>query len=304
MSSGFGMQRQLGKEERAKFLLFAAVGLVISLIVVLIVVMNYKSRLSQAAVVDPNAQLGSLTVFLAEQPVYIGQRLSDVSLREASWPRQQASEDVVTDLSQLQGMFAQIDIPQGVPLTKKYLTETSPISTLPVTPGNRAITIEVDATTGLEGLALPGTRVDVFLTYSKEGELTTKVIVQNARVLSSGGSTSSFNQQQQLPLDQRVVRPRPVARTITIDVAPKDALRISTARQLGRLSLVMRSNEDTGKARDIEFDAGQFEGEDVKSKREASAAAGCTRGHYKVNGIEFQLNCDGTRMQLHNYDEP
>jgi pilus assembly protein CpaB len=305
MNTGFGKHRTVGKEERAKLILIAVAGLLISLVVVLVAVLNHKSKVSaNSAIVDPTAALGTVTLFVSEQPVFAGQKLSEVPLRETPWPRKQMPEGAIVNLAALEGTYAKVDIPQNIPLIEGHLTKTSFVGTLPVTPGNRAITIEVDATTGLEGLALPGTRVDVVLTYSNEGELTSKVIVQNARVLSSGGNTRTFSQQQ-AAVDTRVVQqPRVAARTVTLDVSPKDALKVSTARQLGRLSLVMRSTDDTGVSTETEITANEVGGESSKKKGDRVVSGGCTRGHYRINGVEFQLNCDGTRMQLHTYDEP
>jgi Flp pilus assembly protein CpaB len=126
------------------------------------------------------------------------------------------------------------------------------------------------------------------------------VIVQNARVLASGSDTTSIN--ERLGPDKKAAASP--ARTVTLDVSTRDALRISTARQLGRLGLTMRAAEDNKVSPELEVSAGEVGGELPKKKTaDRVITSTCTRGHYRVNGREFQLNCDGTSLQLDGGDE-
>jgi pilus assembly protein CpaB len=171
------------------------------------------------------------------------------------------------------------------------------MSSLALTPRNRAVSIEVDETSGLEGHALPGTKVDIVLTFTEGGQLTSKVIVQNARVLSYGGDTSTAADRSAVASDMRVRR---TSRTITLDVTPKDALQITTARQLGRLSLIMRSNDDDLGSPALEVDEGSI----AQNKQERRNTNSCKSGRMRMGNREYVVDCDGSISQVIDPNEP
>lgn len=306
MGQAFGQHgAQKKKNERDRLLFIAAAGLAFSLLVIMLVVLNLQSDASakdpglgnMSAELSPPA-VGTVTLYVLDRPARAGQKLAEIPLKEVFWPRNQVPEGALRDRAEFKEQYAKIDLPAGIPLQREHLTAQPALATLPVTPGNRAVTIEVDATSGLEGLALPGTRVDVVLTYMKDGQLTSKIIVQNAIVLSSGGDTTAVSNKEDV--GKRVSTP---ARTVTLDVSTRDALEISTARQLGRLGLTMRAGGDNNLAPDLEVNADQVGGGTLKKKPvEKVVSSTCTRGHYRINGKEFQLNCDGTSIQVQDPD--
>jgi pilus assembly protein CpaB len=98
--------------------------------------------------------------------------------------------------------------------------------------GHRALSVPVNATSGLSGLIFPGDRVDVVLTHkSNDGARTrqaSETVLRDIRVLA---------------LDQRTddqEGERVVASTATLEVTPKQVEALSLALQLGRLSLSLR----------------------------------------------------------------
>ncbi|MCO6430549.1 MAG: Flp pilus assembly protein CpaB [Deltaproteobacteria bacterium] len=111
---------------------------------------------------------------------------------------------------------------------------------LPIAPGNRAINLQIDALSGVEGWARPGTRVDVALTYNEGGQLTTKIIAQNLTVVSH-----TANARPHTPFLSSGGVPAP-STSVTLDASPNDAMTLLTARKLGTLSLVLRGSHDSG----------------------------------------------------------
>lgn len=96
-----------------------------------------------------------------------------------------------------------------------------------VSEGKRAVTIPINAVSGVGGLIAPGDRVDIFLTRSINNQLTTSVILQNVLVIATD------------QLSNRETDRTRVARTATVEVGPKDARRLALAQQVGRLSLTL-----------------------------------------------------------------
>lgn len=288
--------------ERERLLFIAAAGLAFSLLVVLFVVFSFSSRPEGEKAATPAANsipsaIGTVTLLTPERLVRAGSKLSDIQFKEVYWPRNQVPDGAVRDTNEMKDWFAKVDLQPGVPIQRNQLAREAMQTTLPVSPGNRAVAFEVDATAGIEGHALPGTKVDVVLTFYENGNLVSKVIVQNARVLSYGGDFT--------PADKRAIvaaGPRSTSRTITLDVSPKDALSLTTAKQLGRLSLIMRSSEDDKGLEKTEWDADKFK--DPSQARERNQRGGCMKGTVRMAGKEYIVSCDGSINQLMNPNEP
>jgi pilus assembly protein CpaB len=102
--------------------------------------------------------------------------------------------------------------------------------------GMRAVTVGVDAVSGLSGLVWPGDRVDLILTQSQEGSdvpparrVSGETVLHDVRVLAIDrqliqGATSESPESQ-------------AVRTVTLEVTPPDAERVAVAAKLGHLSL-------------------------------------------------------------------
>ena len=115
--------------------------------------------------------------------------------------------------------------------------------------GYRAVSVAVNQTSGAAGFILPGDYVDVMLTHDKLKEVVrtrvpkdrklpltvlqtaTETVLQKVRVLAIAQNVGETEK-------QAVVVP-----TVTLELSPKQAQIITTARSMGRLSLVLRSLE-------------------------------------------------------------
>jgi pilus assembly protein CpaB len=296
--------RLLPSTERERLLFIAAAGLAFSLIVIFAVVVSYRldaDARESATVSLHSSSLATLSLLVSERPIRAGEKLSDLPLKEVPWPISQAPDGALRDKSEVKDHFARMDIPQGVPLQREFLSKDAVRGSLPITTGFRAVTIEVDATTGLEGLALPGTRVDVLLTTEPSGqggEVTTKAIVQNARVLASGGDTTSV---QDRSGPNELVNKRDGKSTVTLEVSPDDAMRVANSRQVGRLSLMMRALEDTQILPDVVFDSSTPSSSKEKYQ---DTHQDCARGRAKINGKEYVIHCDGSKTEVEDIREP
>jgi len=289
--------------DRDRLLFIAAAGLAFSLLIILVIVFNFRSDANARTAATPEvappvaANLGTISLLTPERAVRAGTKLNEVRFKEVLWPRNQVPEEAVRDMSEVQNMYAKSDLSPGIPLQRSHLSREGFMSSLALTPRNRAVSIEVDETSGLEGHALPGTKVDIILTFTEGGQLTSKVIVQNARVLSYGGDTSTAADRSAVASDLRVRR---TSRTITLDVTPKDALQITTARQLGRLSLIMRSNDDDLGSPVLELDEGAI----AHNKQERRNTNSCKSGRMRMGNREYVVDCDGSISQVVDPNEP
>ena len=114
-------------------------------------------------------------------------------------------------------------------------------------PDSRAISINVDAASGVSGLIWPGDYVDVVLTQepttagedkaAQQHGMLSETVAQNVRIVA---------------IDQEIVQGGPannatagkVARTVSLQLAPEQVKKVTVAGQRGKLTLAVRSAVD------------------------------------------------------------
>jgi pilus assembly protein CpaB len=109
--------------------------------------------------------------------------------------------------------------------------------TVRLEPGKRAMAVRVDEIIGVSGFIVPDDRVDVIVTTTPPGNdnkdaRLSKIVLQNKRVLSVAQST-----------EQKDGKPQ-VARSITLEVSPEEAEKLSLAYQEGPIVLALRGVGD------------------------------------------------------------
>ncbi|MBC8104998.1 MAG: Flp pilus assembly protein CpaB [Anaerolineae bacterium] len=102
--------------------------------------------------------------------------------------------------------------------------------------GMRAVSVEVSESSGLAGLLVPGSRVDVIATLKQNDEQIAKTIVENVKVQAIGVKLSRGKNED---------KGAPAAKTVTLIVTTKDAEAIELASNSGRPRLVLRGMADT-----------------------------------------------------------
>jgi pilus assembly protein CpaB len=102
--------------------------------------------------------------------------------------------------------------------------------------GTRAVTVKVNEIVGVAGFALPGNYVDVMVNATeKTGKVISKIVLERILVLALAQDASTSE-----------TKPR-LVNAVTLEVTPQQAEQIDLARSVGSLSLVLRSQVDTGR---------------------------------------------------------
>ena len=185
-------------------------------------------------------------LLVAAHPLRAGSLLKPDDIGEADTPADKAPADAIRDLPQarpqLWGAMVRRSLGGGDPLLGAELMRPGDHGFLAAVlgPSMRAVTIGVDMVSGGAGLIWPGDRVDLILTQTMDApalpsgrRLVATTVLDNIRVIA---------------VDQRLVEgatpdatePK-AARTVTLEVTPPQAERVSVAQRLGQLSLVVRS---------------------------------------------------------------
>lgn len=219
--------------------------LVIALLVATGTAYAIRERISQSPSSEESSlPMGTRQVLVAQGDIPAGTFiLADKHFTWASWPEDSLHEAYIMksanhDVTSFNGAVARSSILAGEPIvsSKVVKPDEGGFMSAVLTPGLRAVSIAVNATSGNAGFILPGDRVDLILTHTLPvGEsgttpgIASETFVRNVRVLA-------VDQRYNNP-DNKIL----LARTVTLEVSPKQAEMINVAVELGKISLSLRS---------------------------------------------------------------
>lgn len=206
----------------------------------------------------------TVPIYVALHNINLGDPVDDgmVSLQE--WPKDKVPMGAVTKWEEIQGRRPKTIIFQGEPLNDgKFLAKGEthdPIAGIP--PGMRLKTVSVDARKSAAGLLSPGDRVDVQLFVQRNEQAGipnpfTKIILQNIRV---------YAVDQAVQRSSEGTEERSIAKTVSLVMTPQQASRVTTAENLGEISLIPRNPED-----DVIIDDAEQSLQDIFSRSDASS---------------------------------
>jgi pilus assembly protein CpaB len=180
----------------------------------------------------------TVQVVVAAQKLALGARLAPEHLQVLAWPKASQLEGSFSDPKELVGRGVVVPMARQEPILEAKLAPTEAGAGLSsaIPEGMRAVAVKVDPVIGVGGFVLPGTRVDVILTGSPEDKWTkdtSKVILENVRVLSAGTS-----------LEDQDGKPRDVP-VVTLLVRPEESQKLALASVGGSsIQLALRNPLD------------------------------------------------------------
>jgi pilus assembly protein CpaB len=198
---------------------------------------------------EPVAQLPTTEVLIAKTDIGLGQSVSVSDIQWQIWPVAAAGPyfirktDKPNAIAELSGSIARAPMVAGEPIREAKLIKAngSGFMAAILPSGMRAVSTEISPETGAGGFILPNDHVDVILSRrDREAEKSSghdnfmsETILNNIRVLAIDQAIEEKN-------GQKVV----VGKTATLELAPRQAETLALARQLGTLSLALRSLAD------------------------------------------------------------
>lgn len=250
-----------------------------------------------AAPVEPEGP----KVLVAKRALPVGTIITADAVGFQLWPKEMVQDayfiDGEADMSKLLGTVVRHPITAGEPVTRGGLVAPGDRGFLAaaLAPGMRAITVSVSAKTGVGGFVFPGDRVDMLLTQAVSGDegaelKTTETILRNLRVLATDQSTSS----ETTPDGKTVVQQ---SRTVTLEVTPRIAEKISVAETIGTLSLVLRSIADNQSELERAIAAGEVDLPDGASKEDEEKLLRQAMARPQDGASSFVTGGDVSRFQ-------
>ncbi|MEZ9480137.1 Flp pilus assembly protein CpaB [Vibrio splendidus] len=203
----------------------------------------------------------TVKVLVPTRTIEIGQAYTPNSFRWKEVPQQELEnyidhvtpEDISADHT-MSGL-ARTKLVKDSILSKADITEPEGgySLSLKLQPGYRAISVPVDQVTSNSGFIEPGDRVDILLLGSQDGELLrygnssqglyVTTIVHDARVLAFNDkqTAESYQKARESNQHKKVV---PDDSSVSLEVTPEQANQVVLAKQLGKLTLVLRGQNE------------------------------------------------------------
>ncbi len=169
-----------------------------------------------------------------------GTKLDNANLAVRKVPAEWMHSNAVTpaQFSQIKGLDLVLPAKEGELLLWSQIEgKKAPTFSARLVAGRRAVTVSVDEISSISGMVSPGDTIDIVASTRAGGERPVMVpVLQAVHVLAtgtrveqgtpeSGGASRSFT-------------------TVTLDVTPQEARRIMSAREVGRITALLRAPGD------------------------------------------------------------
>src|SRR5512147_1439549 len=219
------------------------IALVVAVFFGLIAAYGIFNFLSQTAKEKESLRAANQDIVVAGQDIPPGTTLNDEAIKKGliktmPWPKASVPAGAFSSTQQVIGKVNRVKIIANEPILESRLAGEGAGLTVRLDPGKRAIATRVDEIIGVSGFIVPDDRVDIILTTTPVGAganpdaKISKIVMQNKRVLSVAQSTEQKDGKPQL------------ARSITLEVTPEEAEKLSLASQEGQIQLALRGLGD------------------------------------------------------------
>ena len=212
--------------------------LVTALIVALLVSGLFTLWLSKRMATTSHTPRPSKQVYVAAaRALQAGELLRPENLEMVEWPTSVGLVGGFAKLSDVAGRTVLYPLAKDEPILDRHLAAPGAGVglTANIPPGMRAISVRSDEVVGVAGFLLPGTHVDMLVTYrsDKVPDPLTATVLQDVEILATG---------QQMHPDPEG-KPTTV-NVVTLLLKPEDAERVVLATSLGAIHFVLRNGSD------------------------------------------------------------
>ena len=208
----------------------------------------------------PVAQLQTVDVLVAKNEIGLGQSVKPDDLQWQTWPASTASSNFIKRndrpeaTKEITGSIARMPFIAGEPIREPKLVKAdgSGFMAAILPTGMRAISTEISPETGAGGFILPNDRVDVILTKrDKNPDAKSGPDIVNSEIILSNVRVLAIDQAPKEKEGQNAV----VGKTVTLELKPEQAETLARSRQMGTLSLALRSIADAKMVETIDEDS-------------------------------------------------
>jgi len=172
-------------------------------------------------------------VLVAKRYIPATTRLEGPSLAWQRIPAAFVPKGAITDAATALGLQTLVPFNAGEPILYNKLAMQGQALAASVPEGKRAVSVPINAVSGVSGLLRPGDHVDALLRYGQGGAAQAGILLQNVSVLAVGAQTDGASSQERS------------ANTATLALSPEEANLVLVALGEGQLHLALRATGDS-----------------------------------------------------------
>lgn len=191
----------------------------------------------QISEIEARAKGKTTAVVVAKVDVPKGEKLSPANAAVREVPVEYAHSGAVTpdQFDRIAGQAVAYPLKSGEMILWSLMeTQKAPTFSARVEPGHRAITVAVDEINSISGMLEPGDTIDLIATMDRGGRPTTIPLLQGILVMATG----------QRSVDDPKSGERRQFSTVTLDTTPQQAQSLIVARELGKITALLRNPQD------------------------------------------------------------
>jgi len=195
---------------------------------------------------ESQARVPEVERIVAATALAAGTRLESADLAVRTFPASLAPSDSLMParFAELDGMVLRSTLAAGdLILPAHVISRQGGAFSTTLPSGRRAMTMPVDAINSVSGLLKPGDLIDLYVSFEYQRRRITAPLLQGVLVLATGMTThASLN--DPVADDHDLFDGQGFA-TVTLDVAPEDAVKLVAARQGGAITAILRNPADS-----------------------------------------------------------
>lgn len=191
----------------------------------------------QMEAIEARSRGQQVTIVVAKRELKAGDRLSSENVAVRPIPVEYAHSGAISpnEFERVEGRLIAFAAKPGEMLLWSMLEgKKSPTFSARVETGRRALTVPVDEINSISGMLEPGDLIDLIVSLDRHGKKALVPLLQNVRVMATG----------QRSVDDPKSGERRQYSTVTLDATPEQAQNVILARDVGKLTALLRNPQD------------------------------------------------------------
>jgi pilus assembly protein CpaB len=193
---------------------------------------------NQMEAIEARGKSKTVNVIVAKKDVAKGEKLSSENIAIRAVPVEYAHSVAIVpdDFERVNGQVIAYPVKAGEMILWALMeTQKVPTFSARVDPGRRAMTVPVDEINSISGLIEPGDVIDLMVTLEQKGKKMTFPLLQSVQVMATG---------QHVADDPKSGERRQYS-TVTLNTTPEQSQNLIVARDVGKLTALLRNPQDT-----------------------------------------------------------
>lgn len=199
--------------------------------------LSYLNKQKAALAARANQTTEMVAVLVAKRPLSRGDALTGQTVAVRDVPKEYAHSLALKpgDFEAVDGQLLAYPLRPGEQVLSAAIVGGANAFSTRVEPGRRAVTLPVDEISSISGLVEPGDLIDLMLTLPNTGKRVAPIpILDGVEVMATG--------QRQMN-DPRTGETRRYS-TVTLNTTPDQARNVIAAREMGKLTALLRNRKD------------------------------------------------------------